>query len=251
MMLSMMRPVNEVGEYGAAWRLLEIALVVPASLCLALYPHIASLLELNRPALRPLARSAGRYMTAAAVPVCVVLTFVAEPFLALLYGPGFSAAAPTLCVLMWTIVPYGWVRFNAYLMVGANHQRFDLVLNVALTVVNVLLNLVLIPAYGHLGAAAATLASVVLFAAAQRAFIRRELPGLGVSLGMDRSVLFAGALCGGTAMLLREQPVAIAAAAALGVYTVTLIASGFFTAEELALFGFDRFLRPSPARSGK
>lgn len=248
-MLSMMRPVDEVGEYGAAWRLLEIALVVPQSLCLSLYPHISGLLEREPEALPSLARSAGRYMTAASLPVCVVLTFVAKPVLGLLYGPGFDAAAPTLCILMWTLIPYGVVRFNAYLMVGANHQRVDLLLNVVLSVVNVLMNLVLIPAWGHLGAAVSTLVSVALFAAGQRLFIRRELPNLGAPLGIDRSVVLATAVCAAAVFLLRGQPLAVTGTLALACYAVALVAGGFFTARELALFGFDRMWRPLAARS--
>ena len=98
-----------------------------------------------------------RWLLALALPAAVVCTVLARPILRLFYGTGFDPAVSSLVVLMWTLVPYGIVRYHAYLLVGAEHQRVDLWMNVAMTVVNVLLNLVLIPSMGPVGAAIATL----------------------------------------------------------------------------------------------
>jgi len=83
--------------------------------------------------------------------------------LAFLYGESFGAATSTLSVLIWTVVPYCWVRYHAYVLVAADRQRIDLSLNVLITVLNVVLNLFLIPRYGHLGAAVSTLISVGVY----------------------------------------------------------------------------------------
>lgn len=40
-MLSLLRPLTDVGYYGAAYRIMEIMKIVPQSLCMALYPQMA------------------------------------------------------------------------------------------------------------------------------------------------------------------------------------------------------------------
>ena len=188
-MLSKLQPVEEVGYYGAAWRILELAMVVPQSLCLSLYPQISTNALNNLPQLRAIGRGAMRYLIALSLPAAIGVTMLAQPILQLLYGEAFRTAAYTLSVLILTLVPYGFVRYHAYVLVGANHQRVDLVLNVIMSILNVLLNLILIPRYGHFGAALATLVSICMYGAIQYGYLRCRLPGMAAPLAIPPGAL--------------------------------------------------------------
>ncbi|MFM7736766.1 MAG: flippase, partial [Alphaproteobacteria bacterium] len=236
-MLSKMRPVEDVGYYGAAWRLLELAMVVPQSLCLSLYPQLVAALREDRERVARLGALASRWLLAVALPAAVVCTVLARPILRLFYGSGFDPAVPSLVVLMWTLVPYGIVRYHAYLLVGADHQRVDLWMNVAMTVVNVLLNLVLIPAMGPVGAAIATLVSVLVYAISQVGFLARRLPGTAAPLGLAAWPIVASVAAGAIAWLLRDAPVVVPATVAAAAYVAILVAGGFVGADELDSLG--------------
>ena len=236
-MLSKMRPVEDVGYYGAAWRLLELAMVVPQSLCLSLYPQLVAALREDRGRVARLGALASRWLLAVALPAAVVCTVLARPILRLIYGEGFDPAVPSLVVLMWTLVPYGIVRYHAYLLVGADHQQVDLWMNVAMTAVNVLLNLFLIPAMGPAGAAVATLVSVLVYAVSQGAFLARRLPGTAAPLGLAAWPIVASIAAGVLAWLLREAPVALSATLAGAAYVAILVAGGFVGADELDSLG--------------
>src|SRR5262249_32744939 len=94
-MLSALRSVEDVGYYGAAWRLLELAMIVPQSFCLALYPQMAS--AGGEPhTLAWLGRTAVRYLLAASLPLAVGATMFGGWIMTLLYGEAFRVAADTL-----------------------------------------------------------------------------------------------------------------------------------------------------------
>jgi O-antigen/teichoic acid export membrane protein len=238
-MLSEMRPVEDVGLYGAAWRLLEIAIIVPQSFCYALYPRLASVLREAPGVPSRLGSAATRYLFAASLPVAVAITILAEPILVTLYGVPFAVARGTLVTLIWTLVPYGWVRYHAYVLVAAGRQRVDLALNVLMAAVNVALNLMLIPAYSHLGAAIATLASVCAYAAAQRLYLRRQLPAQLAPSGLHAAPVVAGALVAACLWWLRGAVLVGGLVVAPLVYLVALRAGGFFTPNELELLRLD------------
>jgi O-antigen/teichoic acid export membrane protein len=237
LMLSRMGTVEDVGYYGAAWRLLEFAMIVPQSLCLALYPQMAGAASSNPQALGGLADTARRYLAALSLPLAVCATVVAGPVLALLYGAPFAGAAPTLVVLMWTLVPYGWVRYNAYVLVAADRQHVDLVLNVCMAAINVALNLVWIPAYGPFGAALATLVSVCAYAVAQGWYLRRYLPRYGAPIRVPPLPLAAAVATGAVVWMLHRSSLVLGCLLAPAVYGAILVAAGFFSASELRLLG--------------
>ena len=173
---------------------------------------------------------------------------LAEPILRLLYGNAFNAAANTLRVLIWTIIPYSFVRYHAYVLVAGHRQRIDLLLNVIMSVFNVLLNLVLIPRYNHLGAAAATLVSLCILALLQYRYLHRHLPGHAAPVVLPLRILAATVLAAGCAWLLRDLYVLIPVALAATVYLATLFFSGFFTSEEIGFLRLDRLLEAGVPR---
>ena len=173
---------------------------------------------------------------------------LAAPILQLLYGEAFRAAAYTLSVLILTLVPYGIVRYHAYVLVGANHQRIDLALNVVMSVLNVLLNLLLIPRYGHLGAALATFVSICVYGILQYGYLLRRLPGHAAPIAIPAPVMFGCAAMALCVWLLRDLNLFIVITLAALLYGVCLFAGRFFSDAELKLLGLNR-LRAFKGRS--
>ena len=94
-----------------------------------------------------------------AVAVAVTMTFLAGPIVKLLFGRAYADSAGPLRILIWggITVSFGCAWSNWMLLENRTRMMFFFQLATALT--NVLLNLVLIPRYGIMGSAYATLIS--------------------------------------------------------------------------------------------
>jgi O-antigen/teichoic acid export membrane protein len=239
-MLSKLQPVEDVGFYGAAWRILELAMVVPQSLCLSLYPQISSSALNNLDQLNRIGRGATRYLLALSLPAAIGITLLAGPLLELLYGAAFSAASDTLSVLILTLIPYGIVRYHAYVLLGANHQRIDLTLNIVMSIINIMLNLALIPVYGHLGAAIATFISICIYGLLQYGYLAKKLPGRAAPINLPPVVLVACTMMALCVWLMRDLNLMVVILTAALTYGGFLFAGGFFSEAELKLVGIHR-----------
>ncbi len=160
-MLHKMSGDRVLGPYVVAVQLTEFFSLLPVALMSTLFP------TLSRSASDPLRfnrylRESYRFLLVVVFAACAVITPVAAPFVELFYGKEFLPTAPLLIVLIWSEVPifFNVVIMNA--MIATRIQRFMPLPAFAGAVCNILLNLVLIPRYGALGASWATVISYCL-----------------------------------------------------------------------------------------
>jgi len=239
-MLAQLRPVEDVGYYGGAFRVLELVMVVPQSFCLSLFPHISYAAANDLYALGAIGRNAMRYLMGISLPVSIGGILLSGPILELLYGSSFLVASSTLSILMLSIIPYSIVRYHAYVLVGANHQQADLWLNVILSLINVMLNLIWIPNYGYLGAALATFISICAYAILQFLYLKFYLPGHGASLKIPFVIIVGCAAMTLILLLIRDGNVIISIMLGCMTYFAIILMGGFFTKSELKLLKIDR-----------
>ena len=152
-----------VGWYNAAYKPVTVALAMPVTYFLGLFPVLSRAYVESREVFRQIVVRSIRLMSIIAVPIGVGGTFLAEPIIDFLFGPDYASAVPALQVLSWSavlVILRGTYRqaFNA-----AGRQRLDLRCAGASTALNLVLNLLLIPRYGIIGAAVATLVSEIVW----------------------------------------------------------------------------------------
>lgn len=145
---------RELGLYAAAYRFCNLLLAVAAAMQMAFLPAFARIND--RSEYRLMAARSLRLSAVIAVPVVVGGSLIAAPLLALVFGASYAAgAAPfrLLLVSIGFIFLYGTIH-NLLLALGRLRDGTR-ILAVAATA-NVGLNLLLIPRYGLVGAATAT-----------------------------------------------------------------------------------------------
>lgn len=163
-MLGSLLDATAVGTYSTAATLSEAFNVVPVVLAASLFPAVVRSREGDparyRRRLQALYDAMGLIGYAVAVPV----TFVAAPLIGALFTPEYAAAAPILQLHVWSFpfVALGVARSRQ--LVAENRATLSMVTTVVGAAANVGLNLALIPSYGGVGAAAATLVSYALAA---------------------------------------------------------------------------------------
>lgn len=175
LMLGYMRPTHEVGLYGAAFKLLDLGTIAATTLLWPLVPILSRSMSESREAARLAGRSIVEGAGLIAMPVAVTAPFVADAVIGALYGPGYGAAARIIGVFGVVFLVLVYCLVGVVLNISAGQVRHAY-WNTALAVlVNVSLNLVLIPRYGFVGAAYATLASHLCMLAVQHYYVIRHV----------------------------------------------------------------------------
>jgi O-antigen/teichoic acid export membrane protein len=93
----------ETGYYAAAARIIEGARMIPNALFGALLPALAALTTTPAHLARPF-RQVMIALAAFGLATALILSVIAAPLLALIYGPPFQAAAPALRIAGWTLL---------------------------------------------------------------------------------------------------------------------------------------------------
>ncbi|MGH9790076.1 MAG: polysaccharide biosynthesis C-terminal domain-containing protein, partial [Candidatus Acidiferrales bacterium] len=222
-LLGFLRGVRDVGMYNAAYKVVTVALAVPLAYFQGLFPALSRRWSEGSAALRSLAERSLRLCAIVAVPIGVGGTLLAEPLIALLFGAQYAESAGPLKLLVWSAVLVILRGSYRHALNAAGMQNLDLRCAVVSCSLNVGLNLALIPRYGVMGAAAATVAAdAVWFVMAGWYFSRRITP-LGPVAALARPSLAGAAMA---AALWLTDPLFWMVRAALGVivYFIVLIA---------------------------
>ena len=198
--LALVRPAEEVGFYGAAYKFVELADLIVAAIALSVFPMLTHFYATANPSFRPLVQRTFDVLLAVAMPVSLVFLVFPEELVLLTSGAEFEPGADALRLL----APYPLLFFvNALLwrvMIAAGHDRTLLAIAASVLTLNVVLNVALLPAYGF-RAASVNVVVTEVFSIAVSAFVlrRREgfLPSLQVRAGD----------CGRSARDVRSSPV--------------------------------------------
>lgn len=153
---------HDAGLYGAVYRILEQAQFIPLSLNATMFPMVAAAWAADRARARRLLQLGADYMSVGSVGLLAFTIVCARPSVELIFGESFSDAAPALPILMgaFVAISFGYLGGQGVLILGL--QRLAVTTAVAGLVVNVVLNLLLVPEYGFLAAAWVTLVTEVL-----------------------------------------------------------------------------------------
>jgi O-antigen/teichoic acid export membrane protein/SAM-dependent methyltransferase len=215
-----------VGWYSAAYKPVTMVLAMPITYFMGLFPSLSRAFAESRERFGAMVGDSLGLAAIFAVPVGIGGTFLAEPIVRVLFGQAYAPSAPVLQVLCWSatlVMLRGTFRQACN---AAGRPRLDLACAAIATTLNVGLNLLLIPRYGMLGAAAATVtADAVWLVALSGAFARWVV---GVSLWGSLAWPAAAGLAMGLSLWLAEPlPWLVRALVALALYFgVVLIGTG-------------------------
>jgi O-antigen/teichoic acid export membrane protein len=145
-----------VGYYNAGYRLVESFALLPSIIVMPLYATFARSAGDRKEIFRLVERSL-RAVLVISLLIAVPLTLFRKEVTALFFGEKFAPAAPALGVIVLTMIPVGMGWLFSYLAGAVNRQRRMNYYIVIVTVLNLVLNAVLIGRYGVMGAAVTTL----------------------------------------------------------------------------------------------
>ena len=151
-----LKGAEEAGIYGAAYRFLDPIQFVPVSILAAVFPVMAAVYVQDPERVRRLVQRAGDYLLVVALGVLGGTIALAQPIVDLLLGPGYERSATVLPILMLAFVFISMGYLSGYLTTIVGKQWRLAAIAAGGVVANVALNFALIPPFGAVGAAWAT-----------------------------------------------------------------------------------------------
>jgi O-antigen/teichoic acid export membrane protein len=195
-LLGILKGPLEVGWYAAAYKPVTAAIAIPLSYFSGLFPALSRTWAAGQKHFEVMITRSLKLTTIFAMPLGIGGSFLAEPMIYALFGPDYSNSVPALQILCWSAVLIT-LRGNFRQSLNAvGRHRMDLLCACAAVALNLTLNLFLIPQFGILGAAAATLASELLWFGMAFYFFSRYVVQIKLTPILSRPVIAASAVAG-------------------------------------------------------
>lgn len=162
-MLSKIKTSAEVGIYTAASNLVLALMFIPLMYSNAIFPVLSRFFIRSKKTLRFAYEKSFKYMLILGLPISIGTFIFADKIILLVYGSQYKYSIIALRILAWFIMFRFINTLSGTLLASINKQHSRVFSQGTAAVINIMLNLALIPKLGFIGAGIATVASELLF----------------------------------------------------------------------------------------
>ena len=153
---------EQAGIYAVAVRLAEVWYFIPNLICISIFPAIIKSLSVSRNLFEERIKRLYFLMFWISFSAATLTTILAYPIIKIFFGLPYISAVPTLQIYVWAGISVSLNMAIGQALFANNLTRISFYTTVLGAIVNIILNVVLIPMLGITGAATATLFSYTL-----------------------------------------------------------------------------------------
>jgi O-antigen/teichoic acid export membrane protein len=156
-MLSFLKTDIEVGFYSAAYRITEALTFIPSVIMVSTYPIMAKYFNEKNKAFNFIYIMSFKILFASGLLLATVITFLSENIILEIYGSEYYGSIVALQLLIWatSFMFVNQLLSSTYIATG--NQNIMAKISFFAALLNIGLNLILIPSYSYTGASIATL----------------------------------------------------------------------------------------------
>ena len=227
-LLSIFRGEAEVGWYNAATTVTSSLLMLVQAYRFAIYPLMTRHAQNAPDKLMELFQKSIHYMGVVAIPMVTGIILLAPQIVKAVFGSKFMMSAAPLVFLAVSLLFFFIGEPCNRLMLVNDRQRLLVAMLVVSASSNILINIVLIPAYGAVGSGLARVCSAAIFFALNYGYVTRKLfrQASLKSLAKPAVASIAMAL---VVLLIRESSILIEVTAGIVTYGLALwLVNGMF-----------------------
>lgn len=158
-MLKEMIGNQEVGYYSAGMRLIEAFGFIPVILSQSLYPAIQNAKKISLSVYKSRLTNFYRLNFTAFLIIAIPIYYFAEVIVVLLYGEEFKRVGGILSILAMRLFFTNMGTARSVFIISENLLKFSMITMFIGTIINILMNYLLIPKYNSEGAVIATIIS--------------------------------------------------------------------------------------------
>ena len=116
-----------------------------------------------------------RYSLLIVLPMVFLFSFYADNAICLIYGAGYQPAGNVLRILIFGLANLGLISIFSHIMIGINRETLMIGYSLIGIITAIVLNIILVPRIGMIGAAISTTISAGIVAILAYSFIKRRL----------------------------------------------------------------------------
>lgn len=190
-MLGFMATDAEVGYYSVAVKIKNILVGVVTALGTVLLPRVSYYYEQGRTEeFWALVKKALHFVVLLSFPMTVYFMIFAKESIFLLSGDSYSASIAPMVAIMPTLIFIGMTNImGMQVLVPTGRERIVLYSTVGGAVADLIINTILIPSMGALGASIGTLVAEAVVLVIQYIALRKEVGSILSSLGIHKVIL--------------------------------------------------------------
>lgn len=163
LMLNTLSTSEQVGFYSASYRIFEIFLTLPRIIFLVSFTKFARCHFNDKPKLSKELFQSVILLILFVLPFILTAGLLSGPIVNIIYGSSFYAAIPSLIILLPSLGIKMFGTLIQYFFEATNREKILPPILFATVIFNISANAILIPLWGALGAAFATLISEFIF----------------------------------------------------------------------------------------
>lgn len=234
LLLPHLRNFEETGYYSAAYKFWDVLAFVPTVVGISLYPYFAESMSLGlKDRVRTGLETYTRYMIAVGLPMAVGAYLLAPRLTLAFYGKSFMPAAPALWLLVLAVAIL-FIYSPANSLVISQQTKLATKITGFTLLTNIVLNLILIPKFGFVAAAAVTVLSELMQALAYRFVITRRIIDYKFFRFFVKPAIAAAAMAG-LVLAMQGQNIWLIMASSGICYSILLLLFRFFKLEDWQL----------------
>lgn len=157
LMLKSFAGSTEAGIYSSAARISEAWYFIPVAIVTSVFPAIIHARKTDLPRYQKRLQNLYDLLVAISLPIALIVSLGANTFIQILYGDKFVGAGIMLSVHIWSGIFVFLGSASGQYLLAEGFTKISFYRTAFGAVVNILLNIWLIPLYGGLGASIATL----------------------------------------------------------------------------------------------
>lgn len=158
-MLSLMSDDVAIGTYNAAYRLLDVITSPSGMIIASIFPVMAQYHKNSNRAFNMAYIILSKFLLIIVLPMALSITLLSEPIINLIFGNEYSGSINALRILIWAAVSIYMSSLMGVIYVTSNRQRLLMKITIISVILNIILNLILIPRFSYLGASATVVAT--------------------------------------------------------------------------------------------
>ena len=174
-MLSIMKGDAVVGWYSASYNLIDAIISLTMALNAALLPVAILYYNESKEKLIRLYRTAAKVLFTVSLPIAVGGTLLAQNIILFLYKEKYYNSIIALQILLWALIPLFINYLLGNLLIAIKKEKYGVPALFINCIVNVGLNLILIPKYSYVGAAISTVVSEIVYFSMYYCIISKNL----------------------------------------------------------------------------
>ena len=157
LLLSLWWDETAIGYYTAAYRLTEAFRIVPAAVLVSLYPVMVATADRIKEDFIPALSGGLKPLFILLIPVCIGTGFLNDRIIDLVYTSRYQPSGDALVILVWAELFVTMATILSHALIALDRQRAVVKINGVMLVVNILVNVQLIPRWSFVGAGVARL----------------------------------------------------------------------------------------------